>query len=149
MGKKARIQLDRIVFIGRTYAEYMRMFGLDEDYLREGPVLDCPAGPSSFTAEACKRGLSVTACDVLYNTPLGVLAGKGREDIKHTFQKVDEVPQLYVWKEYRDRDDIISQRHKALERFTEDYASGAGDRRYIHAELPRLPFPDRAFNVVL
>jgi hypothetical protein len=144
-----RLDIDRAVFIGRTYAEYIRMFGLDEGYLREGPVLDCPAGPSSFTAEAGERGLQVTACDIVYGAPAGNLADKGREDIEHTFQKVDEVPHLYVWKYYRDRDEIISLRHRALERFTEDYASGAGEGRYVQAELPRLPFPDRAFNVVL
>lgn len=144
-----RVELDRIVFIGRTYAEYMKMFGLDEALLREGSVLDCPAGPSSFTAEAHERGLSVTACDALYNTPPGILADKGRKDIEHTFRKVDDVPHLYVWKDYKDRDEIISLRHTALERFVKDYPSGAGEGRYIHAELPRLPFPDRSYNVVL
>lgn len=143
------IQLDRVVFIGRTYAEYMRMFGFDEAFLREGPVLDCPAGPSSFTAEARERGLSVTACDALYDTLPGILADKGRKDIEHTYQKMDDVPHLYVWKEYKDRDEIMSLRQTALEHFVKDYPSGAGDGRYIHAELPRLPFPDRTFNVVL
>lgn len=149
MARPDSLNIDRIAFIGRTYFEYLRMFDLDESFLAGGPVLDCPAGPSSFTAEARERGLSVTACDVLYNTPPGVLADKGREDIQHTFQKVDEVPQLYVWKYYKDREEIISLRRRALERFVEDYPSGTRARCYVHAELPRLPFPDRAFNVVL
>jgi len=45
------LQLDRVVFIGRTYFEYVRMFDLDEALLRSGRVLDCAAGPSSFTAD--------------------------------------------------------------------------------------------------
>lgn len=65
MSPKDGIELDRVVFIGRMYFEYLRMFDLDESVLRNGRVLDCPAGPSSFTAEAQGRGFDVTACDVL------------------------------------------------------------------------------------
>ena len=46
------LNIDRIAFFGRTYAEYMDMFGLGESLLRNGRILDCPAGASSFVAEA-------------------------------------------------------------------------------------------------
>ncbi|MEJ2314724.1 MAG: hypothetical protein P8Y85_08150 [Nitrospirota bacterium] len=49
---KDRMDLERIVFIGRTFGEYAAMFALDEASLGRGPVLDCAAGPSSFTAKA-------------------------------------------------------------------------------------------------
>ena len=143
------LQLDRVVFIGRTYFEYLRIFDLDESVLRNGRVLDCAAGPSSFTAEASKRGFDVTACDVLYGNPIETLADKGSKDIEHTFQKVDDVPHLYVWKQYKDRQEIIGLRHKALSLFEQDYLDGLRQGRYIRAELPRLPFPDKAFSLVL
>lgn len=149
MSGNDRVELDRIVFIGRTYDEYLGMFGLDESFLREGPVLDCPAGPSSFAAEAGERGLNVTACDLLYGTAAASFADKGRKDIEHTYQKVDDAPHLYVWNYYQDRDEVLSLRRRALERFVEDYPGGAGAGRYVHAELPLLPFPDRSFNVAL
>ena len=44
-------QLDRIVFIGRTYDEYRRMFRLHERNLVGRKILDCPAGSCSFAAE--------------------------------------------------------------------------------------------------
>lgn len=143
------LQLDRIVFVGRTYSEYLRMFDLDESALRNGPVLDCPAGPSSFTSEARDKGFDVTACDVLYGNPVETLVGKGWKDIEHTFLKVDDVPHLYVWKQYKDRQEIIGLRQKALGLFEQDYSDGFRQGRYILAELPRLPFPDRTFNLVL
>lgn len=59
------LDIDRIAFIGRTYFEYMRMFGLHEAVFQKGTVLDCAAGPSSFTAEACRAGFRVLACDLL------------------------------------------------------------------------------------
>jgi hypothetical protein len=143
------LQLDRVVFIGRTYFEYLRMFDLDESVLRNGRVLDCAAGPSSFTAEARNKGFNVIACDMLYGNPIETLADKGGKDIEHTFQKVDDVPHLYVWKYYKDRQEIIGLRHKALGKFEQDYSDGFRQRRYIRAELPRLPFPDKAFSLVL
>ncbi len=149
MTRTNSLQLDRIVFIGRTYSEYLRMFDLDESMLRSGRVLDCAAGPSSFTAEAHNKGLDVTACDCLYTVPIEELVQKGKDDIAHTFQKVDDVPHLYVWKHYKDRQEIIVLRHKALGLFAQDYSDGFRQGRYIRAELPRLPFLDKAFSLVL
>ncbi len=149
MRKKHTLDLDRIVFIGRTYFEYLRMFDLKETDLRRGAVLDCAAGPSSFSAEAHKLGLHVTACDTLYHVTAERLAEKGRADIEHTFQKVDDVPHLYVWKYYKDRNEIIGLRHRALETFAEDFPHGLREGRYVQAELPRLPFSDRKFMLVL
>jgi hypothetical protein len=149
MSRREGLNLDRIVFIGRTYFEYVRMFDLDESDLKRRAVLDCAAGPSSFSAEAHKLGFRVTACDTLYHVPPEKLAEKGRADIEHTFQKVDDVPHLYVWKYYKDRNEIIGLRHQALETFAEDFPYGLREGRYVHAELPRLPFPDKAFSLVL
>lgn len=149
MNRNKTLDLDRIVFIGRTYFEYMRMFGLNEADLKRGAVLDCAAGPSSFSAEAHKLGFQVTACDTLYHVPAEELAEKGRMDIGHTFQKVDDVPHLYVWKYYKDRDEIIGLRHRALEAFIGDFPQGCREGRYLQADLPKLPFPDRKFSRVL
>ncbi len=149
MSAKDGIELDRVVFIGRMYFEYLRMFDLDESVLRSGRILDCPAGPSSFTAEARDRGFDVTACDVLYGNPVETLTDKGRQDIEHTFQKVDDVPHLYVWKHYKDREEIVGLRHKALGLFETDYPEGFRQGRYIRTELPGLPFPDHMFKLVL
>lgn len=149
MSAHDRLNIDRIVFIGRTYDEYMRMFNLDVSIFKKGTVLDCPAGPSSFTAEAHRIGFDVAACDILYNVPAAKLIEKGREDIEHTFQKVDGVPHLYVWKYYKNRNEIIALRRKALGLFADDFPDGLRNDRYVQAELPRLPFADRTFSLVL
>lgn len=143
------LDIDRIAFIGRTYFEYMRMFDLDETVFQEGPVLDCAAGPSSFAAEACSAGFRVTACDSLYELPVEHLLAKGKKDIEHVFDKLDEVRHLYTWKYYRDKDEIISFRHASLDLFSQDFSDGFAEGRYVRAELPHLPFPDRTFSLVL
>ena len=65
MNKHDILDIDRIAFFGRTYSEYLSMFGLNEQLLRQGAILDCPAGASSFAAEAHQLGLDVTACDIM------------------------------------------------------------------------------------
>lgn len=127
----------------------MRMFDLDESLLRVGPVLDCPAGPSSFTAEADRLGINAAACDILYDFSLGELMEKGREDIRHVFDRFDEVSHLYSWKYYKNKNEVISLRKRALELFSNDFSTGIARGRYVQAGLPSLPFADRTFSLVL
>ncbi|MFZ3091105.1 MAG: class I SAM-dependent methyltransferase [Nitrospirota bacterium] len=149
MGKSNSLSIDRIVFFGRTYAEYLSMFGLDESVLRQGRVLDCPAGASSFAAEAHQLGFDVTACDILYNYSVNELIEKCKRDIQHVSEKFDEAEHLYVWKYYKSKDEVIALRRKALELFAEDFPAGFKEKRYVDAELPHLPFPDKRFSLVL
>jgi hypothetical protein len=146
---KNALDIDRIAFIGRTYDEYRKIFDLDRAVLAKGRVLDCPAGASSFTAEAYLKGIDVTACDIMYNLKADELFEKGEKDIQHVFEKFNEVPHLYTWSYYRDKEDVISRRKSALERFTHDFQDGLAAGRYVPAELPVLPFPDNHFSLVL
>jgi len=141
--------IDRVAFIGRTYEEYVRLFDLDDSILRTGPVLDCPAGASSFTAEACKKGFDVKACDILYERPLNLLHEKGKRDIDYIYGEVMKKWHLFRWDHYKDRDGLVSYRNRALELFLEDYQKGFEEGRYIEAQLPSLPFADNAFALVL
>ena len=150
MNKKGdSLDIDRIAFFGRTYAEYLSMFGLNEQLLRQGAILDCPAGASSFAAEAHQLGLDVTACDIMYNHSVDKLIEKCRKDIQHVFEKFDEAEHLYVWKHYKSKDEVIALRNKALDLFAEDFSAGFKEKRYADAELPHLLFPDKSFSLVL
>jgi hypothetical protein len=147
--KKERLDIDRVAFVGRTYEEYGRIFGLDYRQLRRGRILDCPAGAASFTAEAVRRGIDAVACDILYDLSPQALIKKGEEDILLINEKVGEVPHLYVWDYYRDRDDLISKRKQALSLFVDNFTFGRAAGRYVAASLPRLPFADGVFSLVL
>ncbi|MGE5300688.1 MAG: class I SAM-dependent methyltransferase [Acidobacteriota bacterium] len=147
--KKERLDIDRVAFIGRTYDEYVRIFGLDDSLLGQGRILDCPAGAASFAAEACRSGFDVVACDVLYDLPPDELIAKGEGDIKLIYDKVGEVSHLYVWDYYRDRDDLVAMREKALALFAEGLTAGIAHGRYVKASLPALPFEDDTFSLVL
>jgi hypothetical protein len=144
-----KVDIDRIAFIGRTYKEYMDLFDLDEKALKQGPVLDCPAGAASFTSEAGQLGIEVAACDILYGSALENLVEKGRKDIAHIYDKVKGVPHLFNWNYYKDIDNLITQREKALNIFAGDFKNGCHEERYRYGKLPELPFPDNHFSLVL
>lgn len=143
------LNIDRVAFIGRTYDEYVSLFDLDEQTLRQGPVLDCPAGASSFTAEASMAGIDITACDILYDRDIDSLAERGRKDIGHIYHKVKEVSHLFTWNYYKDIDNLMFFREAALDIFIDDFGNGLEEGRYRYAELPDLPFADRQFSLVL
>lgn len=150
MNKKSdSLDIDRIAFFGRTYAEYMSMFDLNEQLLRQGAILDCPAGASSFVAEANKLGLDVTASDVCYDLSIDAILEKGKKDMQHVFEMFDAASHLYTWGYYKNKDEVMALRSKALEIFDGDFPDGFREGRYIHAELPHLPFPDKIFSIVL
>lgn len=144
-----KLDIDRIAFFGRTYAEYMDMFALDKTMIGRGRILDCPAGASSFAAEAYRIGINVTASDILYGLDAKELVEKGRKDMEHVFEKFDEVSRLYTWKYYKDKDEVMSLRSRALNVFAGDFRDGLKEGRYIQAALPCLPFPDKSFSLVL
>ena len=48
--QSTKLDLERIIFIGRTFEEYLDMFSLSVEELKGKRILDCPAGACSFTA---------------------------------------------------------------------------------------------------
>jgi hypothetical protein len=58
-------QLSDVVPWGRSFDEYVGMFGLTATDL-QGRILGCGDGPASFNAVATERGYRVTSADPLY-----------------------------------------------------------------------------------
>ena len=141
---------DRIkgpIFIGRTWLEYLKMFDLSSEELAGGKILDCAAGASSFTAEMSKRGFDVTAVDILYNEDPDVLCDKCRYHMKILVEGLGSVDH-FVWSFFKDLEDLKDQRNQACREFIIDYRNQMG-RKYIAADLTRLPFEDNRFSMVL
>ena len=148
----AGLQLDRIVFIGRTYDEYRRMFRLGERDLAGKTILDCPAGPCSFAAEMNARGVAVVACDMAYAHSYDELAAKGEADVVYAMQDVERNRDSYNWNYFGSVGELQYTRMKALNGFLTDFRktqTASGSSRYIAAQLPSLPFADGAFDLIL
>jgi len=164
------MDLPAVVFFGRTLEEYTRFFALDPAGLRGRAVLDVAAGPSSFTAEAHRRGIDAVAVDPLYNQPPPALAARIREDYARMFLQMRAKPRLFKFRGpglpargldrspgrearattgFASFDEAEADRRAAATRFLADYEGNGRHGRYVRASLPLLPFLDGAFDLVL
>ncbi|MBE9007407.1 class I SAM-dependent methyltransferase [Fortiea sp. LEGE XX443] len=143
------IQLDRVVFFGRTLSEYVKFFDLDLSQWQKCRILDCPAGAASFVAEVHQMGIDAVACDLLFNLDETNLRAKGQADLAHVMERLADVTHNYNWDFYQNIEKLNECRHTALENFLADYPNGRQVGRYIQTVLPKLPFSDRSFDLVL
>jgi hypothetical protein len=141
--------LPAVSFFGRTLDEYCRFFALDPIALRGKAVLDVAAGPSSFTAEAHRRGVDAVAVDPLYDRPHAELVMRVREDYARMFEQMREKRRLFRFKTFPTFDAAETDRRAAASRFLADYDGNVRHGRYVRASLPLLPFLDGAFDLVL
>jgi hypothetical protein len=143
------MELPAVSFFGRSFEEYTRFFALDPAALRRTAVLDVAAGPSSFTAEATRRGIDAVAVDPLYDRPAGQLAAQVRADYHRMFAQMRAKPRLFRLKTFKSLDAAEADRRLAARRFLADYDNNARHGRYVRAALPMLPFLDQGFSLVL
>jgi len=54
---KKSLNFEKVVLLGRTFAEYSAYFGLSPEYLKGKKILDVGGGVSSFCAEANSMGI--------------------------------------------------------------------------------------------
>ncbi|MNO46909.1 hypothetical protein D3C76_372030 [compost metagenome] len=146
-GAEGKLDLERIVFIGRTFEEYLQMFDLKAVDLLGQRILDCPAGACSFTAIANELGGDVTAVDIAYYYSADELADKGVQDIEHAMSEMDKVPGNFVWDYFKSIEDLKQARRKALNDNTKDRRQTP--ERYVPVVLPDLSFNDEAFDLTL
>lgn len=145
----APFPIESISFFGRSYDEYCRFFELDDRLLQGRRLLDVAAGPASFAAEAARRGLEVVAVDPLYGCTRTALEAHVQLDYARMFARVRSRPERFRLHSFRSFDEAERDRREAAERFLADYDACFVHGRYVGGALPKLPFTDRSFDVVL
>jgi hypothetical protein len=143
------LEVPSVSFFGRTLAEYAQFFSLDVNALKGVSVLDVAAGPSSFTAEACRRGADAVAVDPLYGCTPAALATHVQIDYRSMLAQMRAKPHLLRFRSFGSIDEAEASRRSAAERFLADYEQHFVHNRYLGASLPQLPFLDGAFDLVL
>jgi hypothetical protein len=141
------LELSRIIFIGRTFDEYVRMFDLTETELKQCTMLDAPAGACSFTSIASQAGYRVTAADIAYYHSPGQLYEKGKEDIKHAMEGISKVQDAFQWEYFRSIDQLEQHRNSALQDCIHHMKTSP--KQYVPVILPELPFEDDQFDITL
>ncbi len=140
--------IDRVVPWGRSAAEYLAMFSLDEVDLC-GRILGCGDGPASFNAELTAHGRAVVSVDPLYDfSPVAI-----ERQIERTFvELMDQMHQNrddFVWTHVSSIEELGRRRMTAMRLFIADYPQGKIENRYVHASLPDLPFDNGSFDLAL
>lgn len=143
------IDNSRTFFFGRSYYEIISCFGLDDSSLTGKSILDCPAGPSSFAAEANDRGIAVTAFDPMFYRGYDALKTLAKSDYEAMFAKVRAKPELFVKRTFDSIEAAEKDRYGALDLFLKDYAKNYPLGRYVSGKLPCLEFADDSFDMVL
>jgi SAM-dependent methyltransferase len=133
----------------RSFAEYERMFALENLHESTGPILDVAAGASSFIAEAAARGIAAFAADPLYDAPPDQIQKHGAEEIEISTAKLVKLQERLDFSYYGNMDQHRAMRERSLARFIEDFEQGKREGRYVAAKLPDLPFADDTFTLVL
>ncbi len=143
--------LKGIVFIGRVWDEYMRMFNITKEELIGRRILDCPAGACAFTALSNQIGINVTACDIAYFYSIEALELKGLKDIEITMSNMKraEIQENFLWDYFKSLDDLEKVRKQALNECITDMEQFGKENRYVPAILPSLPFDDNEFEMTL
>jgi SAM-dependent methyltransferase len=133
--------------IGRTFAEYRRMFDLAAGDLDGRAVLDCGGGAGAFTAAAAELAGRAVAADPLYGPPAATLEPELSAAVETNVAQLREKRDLFVWDVYGDVETRGRYLRAATERFLADYAANPG--RYVAAAVPSLPFVAGAFDLAL
>ncbi|PZO41927.1 MAG: SAM-dependent methyltransferase [Pseudanabaena frigida] len=140
--------LDSVIPFGRSKAEYELMFALSESD-RSKSIVGIGDGPASFNAEMTAAGYAVTSIDPIYQFTSAEIKSRFDACIDGIIEQVRNSPNNWGWNYHKSPDDLRANREKAISLFLEDYDRGKSEGRYLNAELPKLDFQDRQFQLAL
>jgi hypothetical protein len=144
----AAFRLEDAVPWGRNRVEYTAFFDL-AGLPPHQRILDCAAGPSSFTAEMSRLNHLVVAADPLYRFGKHAIKARIEETRGPIMARVRAAAGRFVWDDYGTPEALEATRLSAMKHFLEDYEEGRAAGRYLDASLPELPFEDAAFDLAL
>lgn len=140
------MQLNEVVPWGRSLEEYKLMFGLSAADLNTA-ILGCGDGPASFNAELTALGHSVVSIDPIYQFSSEQIRQRVQETYDVVISQVQQNPDRYVWKKFRDPEELGQARLMVMERFLLDYDAGKAANRYLPQSLPNLALEDDRFGL--
>jgi hypothetical protein len=142
------MKLNEVVPWGRTLGEYILMFNLSTTDLKVR-ILGCGDGPASFNAEMTARGYTVVSIDPIYQFSGEQIRRRVQETYKPIISQLKQNSERYVWKNFRNADEVGQARLAAMERFLLDFKLGKVAGRYLAQSLPSLGLSDNQFDLGL
>ena len=140
--------LDKVVPWGRSYDEYVSMFGLTELDLGFR-ILGCGDGPAAFNSALTKRGGNIISLDPIYVFDTEQIRSRISETYETVMAQLHKNQSDYVWGAIPSVEQLGSLRMSAMKTFLADFDTGKDEGRYIPGELPSLPFESGKFDIAL
>lgn len=140
--------LEKVVPWGRSYDEYVSMFGLTEVDLALR-ILGCGDGPAAFNSVLTKQGGSIVSVDPIYVFDAEQIRSRIADTYETVMAQMRKNQSDYVWDAIPSVEQLGSLRMSAMETFLADFNAGKGESRYVPGELPSLPFEDGEFDLAL
>lgn len=139
---------EKVVPWGRNYDEYSKMFNLtDEDLSKK--ILGCGDGPASFNAEGTEKRFNITSVDPIYCFTKEEIEKRIEETYELVLKQTRENSKNFLWKEFKNVEELAEARMKAMKFFLSDYEKGLKEKRYIQGELPNINFLKNTFDLTL
>ena len=142
------MKLNEVIPWGRNLEEYKLMFNLSEIDLN-AKILGCSDGPASFNAEMTQLGYSVTSFDPIYQFSAQQIKERIEAVYDTVISQAKQNAHRYVWKNFRDADELGYFRLATMEKFLADYETGKIEGRYLPQSLPNLNLPAHQFELGL
>lgn len=140
--------LDKVVPWGRSYAEYVSMFGLTPADLGSR-ILGCGDGPAEFNAELSKRGGTIVSVDPVYMFDVEQIKSRIAETYATVMAQLHTNQDDFVWDAIPSLEKLGEIRMSAMDAFLADFEQGKQQGRYLVGELPSLPFANGQFDMAL
>ncbi|MHC5728279.1 MAG: SAM-dependent methyltransferase, partial [Nostoc sp.] len=140
------MKLNEVVPWGRTLEEYKLMFALSDADLNM-KILGCGDGPASFNAEMTELGHSVVSIDPLYQFSAEQIKQRVLETYEPVINQTKQNSNRYIWKNFRDADELGYARLAAMEKFLLDYEVGRTAGRYLPLSVPNLELANNQFGL--
>lgn len=140
--------LDKVVPWGRSYSEYVGMFGLTETDLASR-ILGCGDGPAGFNAELTNHGGHIVSVDPIYVFDVEQIKSRIAETYTTVITQLRNNKNDFVWDAIPSLEKLGEIRMSAMDAFLADFEQGKQQGRYIAGELPSLPFANSQFDIAL
>lgn len=141
-------KFDQIVPWGRSLKEYSKFFNLSENDLNK-KIISVGDGPCSFNSEITKMGKYCVSFDPIYKFTKQQIQNRIDETYKLVQQETIENFNNFIWKEYKNPEELFKIRLSSMAIFLEDFEKGKMENRYITGELPHLPFQNNEFDLAI
>jgi hypothetical protein len=142
------ISYENIVPWGRSYTEYVTMFGLTPYFLSK-KVLGCGDGPAAFNSVGNAFGGNITSIDPIFSLSKKEIEKRIDETFGEVIYQTKANVDKFNWEMFGNVEGLGKIRMKSMLQFLSDFEEGFEEGRYIAAELPNLPFDDNTFDLAL